>query len=74
MLLDEERYQRLAEAAAERGVSVATIVREALDRGMPTSPHRRRQAGQRVLDAPDMPLPDVEDLLAELDDLRGRRG
>ena len=74
VLLDEERYQRLAEAAAERGVSVATIVREALDRGMPTSPHRRRQAGQRVLDAPDMPLPDVEDLLAELDDLRGRRG
>ena len=74
MLLDEERYQRLAEAAAERGVSVATIVREALDRGIPTSPHRRRQAGQRVLDAPDMPLPDVEDLLAELDDLRGRRG
>ena len=74
MLLDEERYMRLAEAAAERGVSVATIVREAIDRGMPNSPSRRRQAGQRVLDAPDMPLPEVADLLAELEELRGRRG
>ena len=74
VLLDEERYRRLAEAAADRGVSVATIVREAIDRGMPTSPNRRRQAGQRVLDAPDMALPDVAELLAELDALRGRRG
>jgi hypothetical protein len=74
VLLDEERYQRLADAASERGVSVATIVREAIDRGTSGSTGRRRQAGQRVLDAPDMPLPAVADLLAELDQLRGRRG
>ncbi len=74
MLLDEERYRRLAEAAADRGVSVATIVREAIDRGMPNSPNRRRQAGQRILSAPDMPLPEVADLLTELEELRSRRG
>ena len=37
-------------------------------------PSRLTTAGQRVLDAPDMPLPDVADLLDELDRLRGRRG
>ena len=74
VLLDDERYERLADAAAERGVSVAAIVREAIDRGMPASPGRRRRAGQRILDAADMDLPDVEGLRAELDELRGRRG
>lgn len=73
ILLDEERYQRLAALAGERGVSVATVVREAIDRGLPPSPGRRRQAGQRILDAPAMPVPDVADLVEELDELRGRR-
>lgn len=74
VLLDEERYERLSAAATERGVSVATVVREAIDRGMPSSTARRRQAGDRVLGAPAMPVPDVPELLAELDGLRGRRG
>lgn len=74
ILLDEDRYQRLSTAAAERGVSVATIVREAIDRGMSSSSARRLQAGRRVLEAPDMDVPDVPALLTELDELRGRRG
>ena len=71
-----DRGRATAGRASRAGptVSVATIVREAIDRGMPVSPGRRRRAGQRVLDAPDMPLPDVADLLDELDRLRGRRG
>ncbi len=74
ILLDEERHRRLTTAARDRGVSVATIVREAIDRGLPSSDRRRRAAGDAVLAAPDMPVPTVDDLLSELDELRGRRG
>lgn len=74
ILLDDERHRRLAEAARDRGVSVATIVREAIDRGLPSSDRRRRAAGDAVLAARDMPVPEVAALLVELDELRGRRG
>lgn len=74
VLLDDERHRRISAIAAERGVSVATVVREAIDRGLPSSDERRRRAGQRILDAPDMPVPDVDELLAEIDELRGRHG
>jgi len=73
ILLDDERHQRLVEAARERGVSVAAIVREAIDRGLPSSDRQRRAAGEAVLAAEDMPVPDIPELLAELDALRGRR-
>lgn len=74
ILLDDERHRRITEAARERGVSVATIVREAIDRGLPSSDRRRRAAGDAFLASPDMPVPDVPELLAELDALRGRHG
>lgn len=73
ILLDDDRHDRLAAAAQERGVSVATVVREAIDRGLPNADHRRGDAMRRLLDAPDMPVPDVAELRAELEDLRGRR-
>ncbi len=38
VLLDDERHERLQALARERGASlVATIVREALDRGLPVA-------------------------------------
>lgn len=74
VLLDGERHRRLTEIAAERGVSVATVVRDAIDRGLPNTEGRRRDAGRRLLDAADMPVPDVDELRAELEALRGRRG
>jgi hypothetical protein len=73
ILLDDERHRRLVAIAEERGVSVAAVVREAIDRGLPTSDGRRRAAGQRLLDAPDMPVPEPPGLVAELDAIRGRR-
>lgn len=55
-------------------MSVATVVRDAIDRGL-TNPNTQRQAaGQRLLQAPDMPVPDPQDLRAELDAVRGRHG
>lgn len=74
ILLDDERHSRISAVARERGVSVATVVREAIDRGVVATSARRRAAAGRVLDAPDMPVPDVDGLRDELENLRGRRG
>jgi hypothetical protein len=74
VLIDDERHRRITEIARERGVSVATVVREAIDRGLADPAGRRRAAGRRVLDAPDVPAPDPPALKQELDDLRARRG
>lgn len=74
MLIDEERHRRLEAEAARRGVAVAVLVREALDAAFPTTADERRAAAGRILDAEPMPVPDVAELRAELDALRGRRG
>lgn len=47
---------------------------EAIDRGLASSDQRRRAAGDALLASPDMPVPDVPELLADLDALRGRHG
>lgn len=75
ILLDEARYQRVSAEARHRGVSVAAVIRQAIDRALPATSEERRAAARRILDAPDMPVPaDPSDLIAELDELRGRRG
>ena len=74
ILLDEERHRRISAVARERGVSVAAVVREAIDRGVVDAAGRRQAAGRRVLDALDMEVPGVNQLRDELDELRGRRG
>lgn len=73
ILLDEERHNRVVAIAASRHVSVATVIREAIDRGLPAPQRSRAAAARRLLEAPSMDVPDVDDLLDELDDLRGRR-
>jgi hypothetical protein len=73
ILIDDERHRRISAAARERGVSVATVVREAIDRGLAGPDGRRHAAGQRLLDAPDMTVPEPAALRDELDALRGRR-
>ncbi len=72
VLLDEERHRRLVAVARQRGVSVATVVREALDRGLASPEARRRGAGRRLLDAPDVAVPDPAELRIELEELRNR--
>jgi hypothetical protein len=73
ILLDEGRYARITTVARERGVSVATVVREAIDRGVADPSDSRRSAGRRILEAPDMLVPDPAVLGEELDALRARR-
>ena len=74
ILLDEARYQRVAAVAKARGVSVASVIREAIDRGVPSEDARRTAAARTLLDAPDMPVPGLDELRGELDQLRSRRG
>ena len=74
VLIDDERHERLQALAKERGVSVGTLVREAIDRGLASPDRRRETAAARILAAEPMEVPSVDDLIAELDELRGRRG
>lgn len=72
LLLDDERYKRVTELARQKRTSVATIIRGAIDRGLPASPQRRSAAGARILGADPMTIGDASELRAELDELRGR--
>jgi Ribbon-helix-helix protein, copG family len=74
ILLDDERYERITSLARDRKVSVATVIREAIDRGLPAPASRRAAAAERILGAAPMPVPEPAGLRSELDDLRGRRG
>jgi predicted transcriptional regulator len=69
LLLDDDRYERVQALAHQRGTSVAAVIREAIDRGLPAAQRRRSAAARRILAAEPM---DVADLLAELDEVRGR--
>jgi hypothetical protein len=60
-------------ARRARGSSVAAVIREAIDRGLPTPDQRRRAAARRVLDAEPVEAPEVPDLLVELEELRSPR-
>jgi hypothetical protein len=74
LLLDDERYERIASAARARKVSAATVIREAIDRGLPPDAERRRRAVDDLLAAGPMDVPaDPADLKAEISDMHDRR-
>lgn len=73
LLLDEERYQRVATAAREQRISVAAVIRDAIDQILVPFDSRREAAAAVILGAPSMEVPPDDALLAELDDMRGRR-
>lgn len=73
ILLDEERYERVAAAAQGRGVSVARVIREAIDAMLPGSAHKKQSVARRILAAPRMPVPDPVGLAGEIEAIRTRR-
>lgn len=74
ILLDEDRYERVSAAARARGTSVATVIREAIDRGLPADNDRRGAALQHILSAEPAPVPDdPAELVAELHEVRSGR-
>ena len=67
ILLDDERYQKVVREAKRRGVSIAAVIREALDR-LPADANERRTTIDAILNAEAMLLPtDPADLRRELD-------
>lgn len=74
VLIDTEQRERLDREAAARGISVATLVRNAIDLAYPPSHDRRAAAAASILDAEPMEVPPLPELLAELEQLRGRHG
>lgn len=71
VLIDAAQRSRLEQTAAARGVSVASLVRHAIDVVFPPNADRRASAAADILAAEPMPVPDVDELRAELDRLRG---
>jgi hypothetical protein len=72
ILLDDERYEKVAREARRRHVSLAAVIRDALDR-LPTDAEMRRKAIEVILAAEPMPLPDdPAELRRELDGARDR--
>lgn len=72
ILIDSERYDRLVAQARERHVSVAALIRDAIDHTLPAAPERATAAKQ-ILAAAPMPVPDSGEFRDELDEIRARR-
>lgn len=56
LLLDEPRYRKVAGEARRRRVSVATVIRDAIDQ-LPAGTDIRRRAVAEFLGAAPMPVP-----------------
>ena len=74
LLLYEPRYRKVAGEAERRRVSVASVIREAIDR-LPVDIDLRRTAIAEILAAEPMSLPtDPSELRRELDAAHERAG
>ena len=72
LLLDEPRYRKLEVEAKVRHISIAAVIRDAIDR-LPSDADRRRRALDAFLAAEPMPVPDdPQDLRRELDEAHDR--
>lgn len=72
VLIESAQRDRLEQAASARGVSVAALVRDAIDVVYPPRAQTRRASAAAILEAEPMDVPDVAELRAELERLRGR--
>ncbi len=72
LLLDPARYERLERAAAQSGSSVAAVIREAIDRLLPSDGIDPSSAGALLLDAPAMEVEDWESMKQEMLDEMSR--
>jgi hypothetical protein len=73
ILLDEDRYSRLAAEAARTNLSVAAVIRNAIDSALPSEEDERERAAEAILSASQLALPDPEALKAELEEIRTGR-
>lgn len=69
ILLDDARFRRVAAAAKERKTSVAAVIRDAIDQALPIDLEARRKAIRELLDAEPVPMPDIDELEREIEEL-----
>ena len=73
ILIDEPRYRRVAARARERNMSVAAVIRDAIDRAIPADLAKKRAAAKAILEPEPMPVPaTVHELKAEIADASDR--
>jgi hypothetical protein len=72
LLLDDELHRRLREIAAQRGISMGALIREAIDEKLSRTQDARAQAFTRLLEAEPMPVDDWPAMKEEM--LEGRYG
>ena len=71
ILIDDARYRRLEAVARERRLSVAAVIRDAIDAALPADLATKQRAAAALLAAAPMPVPEtVEELKAELAESR----
>jgi hypothetical protein len=71
ILIDDARYRRLEAVARERRLSVAAVIRDAIDAALPADLDNKRRALAAIKAAAPMSVPDtVEELKSELADTR----
>ena len=58
LLLDDELHRRLRETAAQRGISMGALIREAIDEKLSRLQDARAEAFARLLEAEPMPVDD----------------
>ena len=58
LLLDDELHRRLRETAAERGISMGALIREAIDEKFSRGQDARSAAFSKLLAAEPMPVED----------------
>ena len=73
ILIDDGRYRRLEAVARERRLSVAAVIRDAIDAALPADLTTKRRAAAALLAAEPMAVPTtVQELKSELDEPRSR--
>jgi hypothetical protein len=71
ILIDDARFRRLEAVARERRLSIAAVIRDAIDAALPADLVKKERAAAALLTADPMPVPaTVEELKAELDEAR----
>ena len=68
VLIDEERWARLEDEATQRGASVATLVRDAIDLAFPRGELTAVGAAERFLARPSRDLGDWEAAKREIEE------
>lgn len=72
LLLDDERYTQLARLAEQTQRSVGAVIREAIDRYLPSTTMTRAQALEYFDTAPRLDISDPEEIRREIDTMYDR--